>query len=107
RRVTKEVLPDTTHRDNIGVQFLTHFPHDCLSLAFASLNPSSWKADTQWPSYCRTAADEQPASVRTPAGHHDAFRVDFNVALYRLCHSCMPLLRAACLKGTRANTTAC
>jgi hypothetical protein len=107
RRVTKEVLPDTTYGDNVGVQFLLHFPHHRLSLAFTSLNPPSWKADAQWPSHGRTAANEQPASVRTPTGYHDAFRVCLDVSLYRLCHSCMSLCRTACLKGTRASTTAC
>src|SRR5262252_3173647 len=45
RRVTKEVLPDTTDRYDVSVQFLPHFPYRRLSLAFASLNPPSRKAD--------------------------------------------------------------
>src|SRR5215510_15038682 len=43
RWFTKQVLPDTTHRDNINVQLLTHLPPHRLSLAFASLNPPARK----------------------------------------------------------------
>jgi hypothetical protein len=52
------VLPDTTHRDNVGPQFLTHLSYHRLSLAFTSLNPPSRKADAQWPSYSCTATQD-------------------------------------------------
>src|SRR5215471_10029172 len=100
-RFTKQVLPDTTHRHNVNVQFLLHLPYHRLGLAFASLNPSPRKADTQWPPHGRTAADEQPASVWTLTGHDYAFRVGLNTPLSRLCHSCISPLRAMCLKGMR------
>src|SRR5262249_55915150 len=105
------VPPDTAYGYHLGTEFLAHFPHYRVSLAFAPVDPAARKADSQGHAHRGTAADQEPAPVRVPTGHHDTFQARF--LLWGLYHLRWPFSKKAIVylcgsfKGTSATTTAC
>src|SRR5262249_7799738 len=83
-RLAKVVPPDTAYGNNLGTQFLAHFPHYRVGLAFTRVDPPTRKADAQGYAHRRAAADQEPAPVRVPTGHHDTFQA--HLLLWGLCH---------------------
>src|SRR5215472_11640975 len=72
-RLAKAMPPDAPYRYDLGVEFLTHFPHHRLDLAFTRLDPAARKTDAQGHAHRRATADQEPAPVRLATGHYDTF----------------------------------